>query len=295
MSFEIGLLLFNRPILVKKTIFSLIRQNPKIDLTHVHILVDGYSGSKDEYLKLPNCTNETIDLVQRYLPQSKLIVSKSNLGIALAYERLGEELFVRHKADFGVFLEEDLLMRLNYFKELEKMKRILENFDQISMFSATGDSANGFTGHSGQFKPMNHFWNYALRREHFLERRGLLSDYISIVSENNYWNRNDLKIYEWARDTNLHILGTSQDLIKRGIAESLKKMFITSRFKFAKNLGRTGEHFTPEVFKQKGYDNSDYFNFFKTKFTKNYQVNFQELRSLNEEHKLFLIQNPTYA
>ena len=272
---EIGLLLFNRPALAKKVIFSLINQVPRIDLARVHILIDGYLGSKDEHLKLPNRTDETIDLVRRYLPSCNLNVSNYNLGIALAYERLGSEIFLSNNADFAVFLEEDLVMETNYFNQLARMKDKLNHYREISMFSATGDSANNFTKHSGNFKPMNHLWNYALRRTHFLERSVLLSEYISIVSENNYWNRNNQKIYEWARDRNLNVLGTSQDLIKRGIAEYFNKILVTSRFKYAKYLGKTGEHFTEDAFRQQGYGNIDYLRFLKIRIPKHYGVEVQ--------------------
>ena len=89
MEFEVGLLLFNRPKLAQKAIISLVNQNPQLDLSRVHVLIDGYANSKDEYVKRLNRTQETIDLVQRYLPECDLIVADSNLGIALAYERRG--------------------------------------------------------------------------------------------------------------------------------------------------------------------------------------------------------------
>ena len=295
MEFEIGLLLFNRPTYAKKAIASLIKQAPRIDLTRVHIFIDGYFNSKDEYLKLPNRTEETIDLVQRYLPECNLIASSANLGIALAYERLGSEIFLNNDNDLAVFLEEDLVIKPTYFNELTKIGNTLNLYDEISMFSATGDSAKNFTKHSGNFKPMNHLWNYALRRTHFFERGILLSEYITIVSESNYWNRNNQRIYEWARDRNLNILGTSQDLIKRGIAEYFNKMVLTSRFKYAKYLGKTGEHFSEDIFRQQGYEKRDYFNLLKIRFPKQYQVNIQELRSLTNEHRFFLENNRKYV
>ena len=292
MEFEIGLLLFNRPKLAQKAIISLVNQNPQLDLSRVHVLIDGYANSKDEYVKRLNRTQETIDLVQRYLPECDLIVPDSNLGIALAYERLGEEMFLRNNAGFAVFLEEDLLMKRNYFDELTKIKNTLISYDDVAMFSASGDSARYFTRQVGQFKPMNHFWNYALRREHYLERRALLSEYISIISEDTYWNKNNQKIYEWARDRHLKVLGTSQDLVKRGIAESFDRIFLTSNFKFARYLGKVGEHSTPRVYRQQGYGKYAGFDFLKNKEGKNYEVNIQELRTITNEHRYFLEQNP---
>jgi hypothetical protein len=220
-------------------------------------------------------------------------VAESNLGIALAYERLGEEMFLRKKADFAVFLEEDLVMKQNYFEELTQIKNVVQSYDEIAMFSASGDSSKYFTSHVGNLKPMNHFWNYALRREHFLERQVLLCEYISIVSENTYWNRDNQRIYDWARDRNLKVFGTSQDLVKRGIAESLNKIFITSNSKFAQYLGKTGEHFTPRIYRQQGYGKNLGFDFLKSKTPRNYEVHIQELRALSQEHRYFLSNNPT--
>ncbi len=247
-NYPINIICFNRPKYLLQLLKSLKGQSIGCPDNLVYFWVDGYSQSKDEALERPDLTHETMLLIKEYFPQSQLMTSSENLGIARNYWRAEQNSFEVLKASSAFFLEEDLVLSPNYFELTMKMDLLFSHDTSISHFSPTGDVAHTSSAPEKYFQAFGHNWGYLLRDWHHFERKELLEEYIDIVSANPYHlrHRNQIQILEHFFNKGVILAGTSQDAIKDGLRNFFGRVSVTTLDPWASNIGVLGEHFQSE-------------------------------------------------
>ena len=263
-AFPVGVLLFNRPDYARQMLESLKTQSARVDHARLTIHVDGYVNSRDQARGLPDQTTLVAQLAREAFPTARILVSEFNVGIAAAYELVEEHVFADEDAHWGVFLEEDFVLYPTYLQTLTHMIDECSERVDVAMVSATGDTAQGLSAQpesspamdepSDDLAAMGHSWAYALRREHAIERRPFLSAYLHAVRQGPYWMRDNQAIWRACALAGFFPMGSSQDYVKRAVMLKLGRVALTTARAHGFYVGQEGEHFTPDAFRQHGYD-----------------------------------------
>jgi len=248
--FDIHVLSFNRPEYLERCLEALSHQTVSINSKKIYFWQDGYPGSKDEFMGIPDQTSQSKNLIKRYFPNSPLNLSKSNLGIGLTFKAAEENAFIKHQNEWAVFIEEDHILQDYYFQVILSLIKNVDDFDDVVQVDAFGDYRNQIN--SDYYIPM-HSWAFALRSKHYFERKELLSGYEEILRDDSYFKRNVAKINNYFANYGIEPLGSSQDYIKRILMSHFKRIALTTTFPGANNIGVLGEHFNPEVYNHLGY------------------------------------------
>jgi len=256
--FEINILAFNRPTYLKLFLESLSNQSIPIDPNKIFFWQDEFIGSKDEFLDGMDNTEASIEIIQRFFPSSKTQRTKLNLGIGLNYQRAEAFAFRDATTKWALFFEEDLILHEHYLKQILQLISAVENYSDIVQVDATGDvkykkSRSDFS----LFVPA-HNWGFALRAEHYFERKTLLNKYEHLLQSDAYFRRDDKSIFNFLKEINVSSFGTSQDLIKRSIATYFRKLTVTTGQSLSRYIGENGENFSKDTFNELGYSNTNF-------------------------------------
>ena len=244
-AYPINVICFNRPEYLQQLLRSLKGQSIECPDELIYFWVDGYSESKDEMLGRPDQTKETILQIQERFPRSHVMVSGKNLGIARNYWRAEQNSFETLGASSAFFLEEDLVLSPHYFELTMKMDSLF-SFDRVtSHFSPTGDVTHTSSAPKEYFQAFGHNWGYLLRGWHHSERRGLLEEYLEIISMGPYYLRDQIQsqILEHFYNKGIILAGTTQDAIKDGLRNYFGRVSVTTLDPWASNVGVLGENF----------------------------------------------------
>ena len=252
--FDIQVLSFNRPEYLEQCLLGLQSQTLFLDPRKVYFWQDGYLGSKDEFLGLPDNTNVSISLIKKYFPESPLNISPKNLGIGLIYKKSEENAFMTNQNDWSVFIEEDNVLQDFYFDVVSQLISRVDKFEDIVQVDAFGDFRSNF---QSDYYMSFHSWAFALRSSHYFERKEFLSSYEDILEKSSYFRRDANEISSFIRDMGSYPFGTSQDFVKRVLMQKFRRLSITTNFPCATNVGINGEHFNPEIYKRLGYEDQN--------------------------------------
>lgn len=244
----IAILLFNRPHYASKVLASLASQTMQIDQSRLMIFIDGFQGSKKSASTKFNRTSAVYALAKAAFPDALFIKPESNVGIAGAYQAMENWAFGQRNSDWAVFFEEDFVVSEDYLEGLASMIDKYSTMDEIAGLSLTGDSRH----HSLDEKlvPMDHMWAFALRKSHHIERQALLEPYLEIVSRGYYHERPSLEIARTYAKYGIFLQGSSQDWVKRAIADHTGRYFLTTYPGFGQYIGEVGAHMESQRFKE---------------------------------------------
>ncbi len=256
--FEINILAFNRPAYLELFLESLSNQSILIDPNKIFFWQDAFIGSKDEFLNGVDNTGTSIEIIRKFFPDSKVNESKLNLGIGLNYQRAEAFAFRDTTTKWALFFEEDLILHEHYLKQIMQLISAVENYSDIVQVDATGDVKYKKPRSDLSLFIPAHNWGFALRGEHYFERKALVNKYEHILQNDAYFCRNDKDIFNFLKEINISSFGTSQDLIKRSIATSFRKLTVTTGQPLAHYIGESGEHFSKDTFNELGYSNSNF-------------------------------------
>lgn len=252
--YPIALILFNRPDYAGQVLESLASQTLSVDPKRVVVVRDGYQGSRYEHEGVPDRTAEVDRLVGEYFPEALLFAQERNLGIARAFDLAENTVFAWRKAKWAAFFEEDFVLDEPYLAQLDRMIAHATPSPEVAVLSATGDYPSPMRRGASSLYPLQHLWAFALRRTHWLERKHVVERYLDALGEAPYWQRDHLGIQTVMAEAGLLVAGSSQDYIKRSVLIEHGRLALTTGAAFGSYIGREGEHFTPELFHQMGYD-----------------------------------------
>jgi hypothetical protein len=252
-AFPVGILFFNRPDYAEQVLASLAAQTVPIDSHKLTIVCDGYAGSKDEHLGRPNRTAEVDQLARRYFPDATIVSHETNVGIARAFDILERIVFQEADTSWGVFFEEDFVVDPDYLDVLTRLIDLADPHPEIVQVNATGDLQCELSRGETSVYPSRHAWAFALRKAHWSERAGIVSDYLRVVEDVPYWLRDHRRVLMSLAQRGIHLAGTSQDAVKTAAVVALGRASIVTGVAHGEYIGRVGEHFVESTFETLGF------------------------------------------
>jgi GT2 family glycosyltransferase len=241
----IGIRLFNRPDYTEKFLESLTQQTLSINLGRVICFVDAYPKSSDYFQKIPDRTAEVIALVQRYLPGAQIIHPVSNVGLARALFTLQEAVYALPDADWGIFLEDDLVLDSHYLEVLTHFISIANTCPDVVKVSAcqihtgylTNPPAHGrdklFLGEGTKAMAEN--------ASFFELRRRIIEDYLVSLSGSSYRHRNRSRVFATlAQHGIFSVMGNNDGVLDQCVA-FYEKLHVTFERDLVEDIGLVGE------------------------------------------------------
>jgi hypothetical protein len=254
--YPIGILLFNSPEYSEIVLHSLLSQDIKVDPSKVVITVDGYIGSKDESVGKINQVDQVVAIAKKFFPDSKIVQNINNQGIAKQFQFLERELFNFPNSEWALFLEHDFELFPNYLRSIDTLMKATNQFDEVVQIDCTGDTHMPLSRGINSVYPTKHHWAFALKKSHYLERKSIFSEYVDSIATSYYlrdWQKGNRALQRYG----VYPFGSAQDSVKRAIMNKMDKLAVTSGLRIGRYIGAEGEHFTPELFAELGYENWD--------------------------------------
>ncbi|MGZ0750363.1 hypothetical protein [Kluyvera sichuanensis] len=249
------ILSYNRPQYLKRVLDSLSQQDP-VDYHHFtyHLFQDGPRLEQDE----KSLTYKCVQLFKSYFPSGRVHYSRENIGIALNYDRAERFVFEELQAEYAFFFEDDLVVQSHYFKLLNALVRTYLNNNQVGMVTCCGPEYHpSFECQKHNQQRLIHAsfnWGFALKRNHWLDRKLVLEPYLSIVKRNDYRFRDKKAIWSFYRSLGFGPLPTSQDRAKNLASLYLGVIRLNTTTVNAHYIGSIGEHFDITQYNQRGFD-----------------------------------------
>ena len=253
MEYPIGIRLFNRPDYTELFLQSLVKQTVELNAQQIICFVDGYPKSTDYYLKVPDRTKEVLSLVEHYLPSATVIHPDVNAGLAQALFTLQTEIFALPNSQWGVFLEDDLVLEDDYLEALVHLTEISAQFPDVVKVSAC-QTHTGYLKNPPAATRKNFFLGegtkaIAERRDYFLQRKEITEHYLHSLVGVAYRHRDRAKVFSaLAQQGIVSVMGNNDGVQDQMIAYFGRLHIVTDKEKLT-DIGLVGEsHFViPEV------------------------------------------------
>jgi hypothetical protein len=210
---------FNRPDYLKEILESLRPQRDcDIGRRKIFLFQDGainpYSNkrhaSDTEILA-------SINTFQQIFPQGTVIESPTNLGIALNFERAEKFGFEDMASEAAIFLEDDLVLNNYYIAVLDGLISRFSESEKVGYLAAYGDhtaTIEAQASNRDKLILLDHNWGFALYRRQWLRMRKNVLEYLSIVQNSDYNDRDVEKIRTLFASWGYGCPATSQDAAK---------------------------------------------------------------------------------
>lgn len=179
---------------------------------------------------------------------------ETNRGTAFIYWEAETWAFETVKADFCIFIEDDIVISAHFFTMMKQLAKIALNDGRVGAFSAFGDaSVNWPTQWRSRHKlqPMHHRWGYGITRQYWLRTRPDYQNYLRLFETTDYRARSNIAAGEWFSGLDhaepiSHI--TSQDGARTAIMLKLGCFSIMTAPSYAVNIGKRGMHSYPSFY-----------------------------------------------
>lgn len=196
-------------------------------------------------------------------PEGRAFVEERNLGIALNIDRAERHVFEKLNADVALFFEDDLILGPMYVAAMRPLIELAIIDARIAYVAAYGRHTASIEEQrlrSRDLVPMTHKWGFALTKREWLRQRPIIDPYLDIVRGQPYASRPGKAIHAYFRSLGYDLMGSSQDAAKDIACCVLGSTKVMPFACFAKYLGETGEHFSPKLFKELGYEQTQLFD-----------------------------------
>ena len=187
--YPLGVLLFNRPHLVKHVLKSLKNSRLPLDEKRMVFHIDGFYGSKNEEYFETDLTRKTQRLVESYFPGAHVIRQDSNVGIARAFYSIMDYIFANFNSKFAVFQEEDVFLRPDYFLNMSIFLQAISKIEKVGVVSIN-DIDHYQTVRNDVICPTYGTREFAIRRDVFLQNREIYEVYLESLGE--HYRKKDL-------------------------------------------------------------------------------------------------------
>lgn len=254
----IAVIAFNRPHYLKCTLESLAHQSHHaLNGREVHLFHDGSVNplSGRRYAS-DGLIDENIRQFSYFFPAGIVHRQRENLGIARHFDFIERFFFEELACQAAIFFEDDMVVSPYYLWIMDQMIAAALVNEKIGYVAAYGDHRASLASqrrNSSKIVEMEHKWAFGLTRRQWLRQKSFVSEYLTLIGDTDYQQRDHKKIVTWMISKGFVSPGTSQDGIK-DIA-----MFLSGAAKmmtyccFGKYIGRQGVHATEAFYKANGY------------------------------------------
>lgn len=253
---HIAILSFNRPHYLQKVLDSLRVQVCERD--EIALLQDGAVNPWSGQVKASQeSIQECIDLFRRTIPWGTVIQSQDNVSIALNYERAETHFFETLRRPHALILEDDLVLSPQYLRVTNALIEIAQSEKRIAYVSACGNmwaSLDEQRRRQSELQHMHENWGFAMTREAWLDERPFREQYLRLLNGHDYSQRDHARIMNFYRKRGWSLKITSQDSARWIASVELGKIRLTTFACHARYIGETGEHFTPQLYRDGEFD-----------------------------------------
>jgi len=256
----IAVISFNRPDYLGQVLASLAAQQPAIEPRRLHLFQDGavnrYSGIR--YAEDADIA-ASLALFRDFFPQGHVHASPDNIGITENILRAEKFFFEELRAPVGYFFEDDLALSPHYVAALDLMRRGFARFDRIVYYNANGAhraSLEQQRTNARKLVFMGHFWGFALKRSHWLRLQSFLANYYRLVTgrDERICPREEVRALfrSWGKSQTHRY--TLHDAAKDFATHLMGRWRASCYPAFGRYIGARGVHFTPDLFRECGFD-----------------------------------------
>jgi hypothetical protein len=226
----------------------------------IHLFQD---GAINRYSRLRYAKDEeiraSIALFQREFPEGVVHASEDNIGICENFRRAEEYFFVERKFSCAWFFEDDLVLSPAYFSMMEQLQNFAENVGSVAYFAAYGNyyaAVDEVKEHRRELMTLDHHWGFGLLAHHWQSMQPQLDQFYSIVVGADYARRDHQQIFGIYEKADGSPRASSQDAAKAFACSQLGLWRCNTTIPFAQYIGSSGQHMTPEHFKELGFGNA---------------------------------------
>jgi hypothetical protein len=248
---------FNRPEYLAQTLTAMIAAADHAGMRGPVLLFQ--DGAFNPFSKQRKATDESIEASRKVfrtiVPRGVIFDSEENMGIANNIYRAEQWAFQKMEYPVAVFMEDDMVVSLNYFNIMAKIYELTFGQPRIGMFAAYGCSSNireQFRCRN-QLGRMQHNWAFALTRAAWLEREKYIRGYMDILSTCDYRDRPLGRISAWYARMGWPPMPTNQDIAKTIAMNTLGISRLCTFVACGRYIGEIGQHFTPQFFAESGF------------------------------------------
>ncbi|GGI99222.1 hypothetical protein [Neoroseomonas lacus] len=196
-----------------------------------------------------------VHVFRSLFPHGTVVPAGDNLGIADNILRGQRHVFEALDEPLGYFFEDDLEPGPLYLAALEAMRAATEPFAaRVAHFSAIGDHLAPRPGPVVTVKQLEYHWGFGLRREAWRRIQDHLAPWWEEVRRVDYRGNNHLRLLKVYRGWDAAFLGVGQDSATAVACASLRLARLNTDVSFARYIGEHGEHFTPGLFRRRGFE-----------------------------------------
>ena len=256
----IALITYARSEYFEEVLNSILNQkiNGKIfsDFFDLYVFQDGLlkedtpSNIKGHEAIKAICTNK--------IPTSNFIEQKDNLCIALHFDFIERLFFEEQDREWAAFFEDDLVLSQGYLETLICMAKSFKNDERVAMFNCFGMSAHEpievQEKNKNSLACMDHHWGFGIYQSVWRKRQAFVDEYLKMIDHTPYRKRNHKRINNWLSYAGFKPGPTSQDYIKACSIAAMDMVKVSSFANFGTYIGKSGLHFTVEIFNNFGYD-----------------------------------------
>jgi GT2 family glycosyltransferase len=252
---HIAILSFDRPHYLREVLHSLRSQVSERD--EVILVQDGARNAWSGRMKAsPQHIQQCIDIFQKIVPWGTVLASEGNIGIALNYERAETHLFETLRRPHALILEDDLVLSPQYVRVIRSLLKIAHNDRRIAYVSACGDMWASLEEQRARLRELRHMhenWGFAMTREAWLDERPFRREYLDLLADRDYSERDGARIVEFYRQRGWKMKTTSQDSARWIASVELGKVRLTTFACHARYIGEVGQHFGRELYYRCGF------------------------------------------
>lgn len=215
-------------------------------------------GLQDRHIVANRADHSKVtQLARASVDANHFFLQESNLGIAKHFDFIENYLYESQDYPFVIFCEHDMVLGEHYLEELTKCADLHEGDSRIGMLSMHSrnrrKSLEEQHAHSHEYDRMGHSWGFGMFRESWLAIRSIVKEYLVLLGDMPYHQRNDILIIDWLTRKGFKPLASSQDHIKACALTAMNRVRMSTFVNLGRYIGAHGEHFTPEQFKQMGF------------------------------------------
>jgi hypothetical protein len=226
----------------------------------IHLFQD---GAVNRYSRLRYAKDEdiaaSIALFRREFPEGVVHDSHDNIGICENFRRAEEYAFVDREFPCAWFFEDDLVLSPAYFSMMEQLQNFAENVGSVAYFAAYGNhyaQADEVKEHRREVVTLDHHWGFGLLAHHWRAMQEELRGFYDIVVGSDYSRRDHRKIFSLYERGRGCPRASSQDAAKAFACSELGIWRCNTTIPFGQYIGATGQHMTPDYFKELGFGNA---------------------------------------
>lgn len=261
----VAIMAFNRPDYLDVVLASLQNQTDRVlKDEQVHLFQDGavnpVSGRRSAAdLEI----SESVEVFKKYFPSGTVHASSTNLGVARNFARAENLFFNTLEAPIAYFFEDDLELGPYYLKTLETLGEAALQNEAVGYVAAYGTPRNDEEAHAQQankLTPLGHNWAFGLTRRQWLRSQPYVKQYLKLVENIDYRDRDIKAIYELFKSWGMGVPGTSQDVAKSLACFLTGGVKVNTNTAYGRYIGERGLHMNPQKFDAMGHRGSVFAN-----------------------------------